>query len=158
MKRGFAKISWEMFQKEIGDDEALYQKYQTPVLKTKNSAGYDIMLLSDLVLKPGEIKKIPTGIKSYMQENEVLFLIIRSSLGFKYNVRLCNQVGVVDADYYDNEKNEGHIWVSIQNQGDQEVRFVQSEAIVQGIFMPTLRADNIVSSEKRKGGFGSTNE
>ena len=36
----------------------------------------------------------------YMEDDEVLLLLDRSSMGFKYNVRFCNQVGVIDADYY----------------------------------------------------------
>ena len=36
-------------------------------------------------------------------------LLVRSSMGFKYNVRLCNQVGIVDSDYYNNPDNEGHM-------------------------------------------------
>lgn len=48
-----------------------------------------------------------------MNEDEVLFLIVRSSMGFKYNVRLCNQVGIIDKDYYNNIDNEGHIFIKI---------------------------------------------
>lgn len=66
-------------------------------------------------MKPGERKKVPTGIKSYFDRKEVLLLIVRSSMGFKYNIRLCNQVGVIDSDYYNNKDNEGHIWLMTQN-------------------------------------------
>ncbi len=156
MKRGFAKIKWEVFKQEVINDKDLYNDYQLPVLKTQSSAAYDILLLSDINIKRGEIIKIPTGIKAYMQNDEVLLLFVRSSTGFKYNIRLCNQVGVIDADYYGNEKNDGHIWVALQNEGDQDVKFQRNEAIVQVIFMPILRADNIVSTNKRKGGLGST--
>lgn len=48
---------------------------------------------------------MPTGIKSYFDKEEVLLLVVRSSMGFKYNIRLCNQVGVIDADYYNNKEN-----------------------------------------------------
>lgn len=58
--------------------------------------------------------KIPTGIKANMENNDVLFLVVRSSMGFKYNVRMCNQVGVIDSDYYNNIDNEGHIWIKLK--------------------------------------------
>ncbi len=158
MNRGFEKISWSAFRKEVEENKELYDNYSLPVLKTQKSAGYDIMLLQNIELKPGEIKKIPTGIKAYMKDDEVLFLIIRSSLGFKYNIRLCNQVGVVDADYYNNEKNEGHIWLAVQNEGNKTAAFKAKEGIAQAIFIPFLKADNIFNNNKRKGGMGSTNE
>ena len=60
------------------------------------------------------------GIKVNFNEDEVLFLIERSNLGFKYNVRMCNQVGVIDRNYCNNESNEGHIWIKIQNEGDMD--------------------------------------
>ena len=43
-------------------------------------------------------------------KKEFLGIYIRSSLGFKYNIRMCNQVGIIDADYYNNKDNEGHIF------------------------------------------------
>ena len=55
-----------------------------------------------------------------MNEDEVLFLIVRSSMGFKYNVRMTNQTGVIDSDYYNNETNEGHMWISLQNEGKED--------------------------------------
>lgn len=78
-------------------------------------------------------------------------------MGFKYNIRLCNQVGIIDGDYYNNESNEGHIWVRLQNHGDEEVVIPQGNAFVQGIFTKFLIVDNEEKIEKeRTGGFGST--
>ena len=65
-------------------------------------------------------------------------MIVRSSMGFKYNVRLCNQVGDIDADYYNNIDNEGHIWLKIQNEGNEIFRLKKGEAIVQGLFFKYL--------------------
>ena len=71
-------------------------------------------------------------------------------MGFKYNVRLCNQVGVIDADYYNNEDNEGHIWLRVQNEGDKTVEFAKGDAIAQGIFMKylTTNSDNILTDKR----------
>ena len=70
-----------------------------------------------------------------------MFLIVRSSTGFKYNIRLCNQVGIIDADYYNNKDNEGHIWAKIQNESDKEVFIPKGQSIVQGIFLKYLTTD-----------------
>ena len=157
--RKFEKISFEQFKKDIKDDIDLYNEYELPKRGTKSAAGYDFYSLYDYILKPGEIMKIPTGIKACMEEDDVLFLIDRSSMGFKYNVRMCNQVGVIDADYYNNNDNEGHMWIKIQNEGDKDYIVKEGQAMIQGIFMKYLKTDDDIESEKiRIGGIGSTNK
>ena len=148
--RDFEKISFEQFKKDVVDNIDLYNQYKLPQRDSDSTAGYDIYLLEDLVIEPNEIKKIPTGIKSFFDKDEVLFLIIRSSTGFKYNIRLCNQVGVIDADYYNNSSNEGHIWAKIQNEGKEKVVIPQGESIVQGIFLKylTTQSDRSINIER----------
>ena len=157
MARYFEKISFEQFKKDIIDDLDLYNSYNLPKRSTESSAGYDFEALSDFVLKPGEIKKIPLGIKASMNEGEVLFLIVRSSQGFKYNVRMCNQVGVIDKDYYNNLDNEGHMWIKLENHGDKDYVVSKGDKIIQGIFMNFLTVDNEEEvNNVRTSGIGST--
>ena len=136
--REFEKISFKQFCKDVKKDRELYNKYKTPERDSISSAGYDIALLEDIELKPNETIKIPTGIKAYFENDEVLILVVRSSMGFKFNVRLVNQVGIVDADYYNNKDNEGHIFIKIQNEGKETVKFKAGEAVAQGIFLKYL--------------------
>ena len=149
--RDFEKISFEQFKKDIKDDIELYNEYSLPKRDSVYTAGYDIYILEDLIIKPGERKKVPTGIKSYFDKEEVLLLVVRSSMGFKYNIRLCNQVGVIDADYYNNKDNEGHIWLMIQNEGDEEYNFKKGEAIAQGLFMKylTTKSDKSINIQRK---------
>lgn len=157
--RKFEKISFEQFKKDVKDDKELYESYSLPKRSTKTSAGYDFFALYDYTLKPGETMKIPTGIKASMESDEVLFLIDRSSMGFKYNVRMCNQVGVIDQDYYNNPNNEGHMWIRIQNEGDKDYIVKKGEGMIQGIFMKYLKTDDDIESDRvRDGAFGSTNK
>ncbi len=140
--RDFEKISFEQFCKDVCTDKQLYESYKLPIRDSKQTAGYDIFLLKDIELRPNEIVKIPTGIKSYFQADETLLIVLRSSTGFKYNVRLVNQIGVIDADYYNNQGNEGHIFIKIQNEGTEIVKFKAGEAIAQGIFLKYLITDS----------------
>ena len=156
--RCFEKISFEQFKNDVCDDELIYNKFKLPNRSTKNSAGYDFFSLFDFSLKPGEIMKIPTGLKANMENNDVLFLVVRSSMGFKYNVRMCNQVGVIDSDYYNNSDNEGHIWIKLKNEGDKDFIVKNGDAICQGIFLNYLTVTNERDVKKiRNGGLGSTN-
>ncbi len=157
MERGFKKISLEQFKKDVASDIDLYDQLNLPKRGTASSAGYDFFLIDDVTLKKGETKKIPTGVKAYFKDDEVLYIIVRSSAGFKFNIRLSNQVGVIDSDYYNNEKNEGHIWISVQNEGDEDRYFKKGECLAQGIFSKYLKTDDDNSDGQRKGGFGSTN-
>lgn len=157
--RKFEKISFDQFSKDIKNDNTLYEEYLLPVRKTKYSAGYDFFAIEDFTIKPGEIKKIATGYKVLLNEDEMLMVLVRSSMGFKYNIRLCNQVGIIESDYYNNISNEGHIFVALQNEGDQEFSVKKKEAYAQGIFTRFLTVDNEEKIEnERKGGIGSTNE
>ena len=161
-KRGFEKISFEQYVKDVGGERHdLAEEYldiKLPRRATAKSAGYDIYSPFSFELNPGETIKIPTGIKAYMQNDEVLKIYIRSSLGFKYDVVLSNSTGIIDADYFNNPNNEGHIWIKLINHGDKTLSINKGEAIAQGIFEKYLIADNDKPvKEERVGGIGSTN-
>lgn len=129
-----------------------------PVRKTAASAGYDLAVAITVTIAPQAIVLVPTGIKAYMQDDEVLEIYIRSSLAIKKQLRLANNVGIIDADYYDNESNEGHIMLAMYNFGKETVMLKQGERIAQGIFKKYLLTDgdNAGAGDKRQGGFGST--
>jgi len=58
---------------------------------------------------------IPTGIKCKLADDEYLELSVRSSCPLKYWLVLANGVGIIDADYYNNESNEGEIFFQVIN-------------------------------------------
>ncbi|WP_127848246.1 dUTP diphosphatase [Lacticaseibacillus hulanensis] len=159
-----------------------------PVRTTKNAAGYDFFAREDFVLKSiwrydfirlfrliknehpltGEdftraekvLKPmlVPTGIKAFMQPDEVLILANRSSNPLKRGLILPNGVGVIDADYYNNKDNEGEIFFQLVNLNPRDVVIKKGERLGQGIFMPYLAVDGDdgAAAAERKGGFGST--
>lgn len=133
--------------------------FTMPERKTAQSAGYDICVPEEVVLKPGKIQLVPTGVKAYMLEDEFLGVHIRSSIALKKGIMLVNNVGIIDADYYNNEDNEGHIMLALLNTTATDVVFAKNERVAQGIFYKYLTADSDKTEEKavRTGGFGSTN-
>ena len=154
--RYFEKISFEQFKKDIADDIDLYNNYILPKRATKYSAGYDFLAINDITIKPGEIVKIPTDYKAKFNNDEALLLMMRSGLGFKYNLRFTNQIGLIESDYYNNESNEGHMWVSIQNEGKEEITIKKNTAYCQSVFIKFLITDDDNATNIRKGGLGST--
>lgn len=106
------------------------------------------------ILKP---YLVPTGIKAYMGDDEVLILANRSSNPLKRGLVIPNGIGVIDADYYNNENNEGEIFMQVLNFGLADVHLKQGERIGQGIFMNYLLADEERQPQaERQGGFGSS--
>lgn len=156
--RKFEKVSYDKLKRVLDISMDDYEDIILPRRATVKSAGYDFYFLTDLVIEPGEIKLVPTGIKASMEDDEVLMLFVRSSMGFKYNIRLCNQVGIIDADYYNNDDNEGHIFVKIQNEGDETRFFKKGDRFVQGLFVKYLCTDADSVTSERTGGIGSTNK
>lgn len=156
--RKFEKISWEEWQKDIGNDKEIYEKHELPKRETKYSAGYDFRSPIDFVLKHGESLKIPTGVKIAMNEGEMLMLVVRSSMGIKWNVRMCNQIGIFERDYYNNETNEGHAFIKLENHGTEDYIVKVGDRIAQGIFTTFLTVDDEEKIDSiRTGGIGSTN-
>ena len=155
ISRGFEMISQRQMNKDFETD--IEYEIKLPKRSTKESAGYDIFSPVDILLKPNEEIKVPTGLKVHMQKGEVLLIFPRSGLGFKYYTRLANTIGVIDSDYI-NSDNEGHMWVKLRNEGYKDLFINQGDAFCQAIFMPFLLADgdNFEQGEDRNGGFGST--
>lgn len=156
--RKFEKISLQEYHRfQTGYDETWYNNLELPKRATKYSAGYDISSPFDLVLPANGTLKVPTLLKVDMEEDEVLLIDVRSSLGFKHNVRLANTIGVVDKDYYNNENNEGHMFIKLYNPNNYEIEFKAGERIAQAIFIKYLTTDDDAAEGERKGGIGSTN-
>lgn len=160
-KRGFEVVS-KFKNKDIN----------LPVRKTNASAGYDFEAAESLIVPSiwkvlaekvfiGEATGlkatlIPTGIKSYMLDDEYLQLSIRSGTALKTGLILANGVGIVDSDYYNNPDNEGHIMFPVHNLGFRDKLIKKGERIGQGLFLKYLKIDDDISDGTRTGGFGST--
>ena len=152
--RKFEKISFRQFAKDVLCGN--YNDIVIPTRKTRNSAGYDFVSFADLEILPGEMKMVPTGVKAAMGDDEYLAIIVRSSIAIKHGVHLYNQVGIVDSDYYNNDSNEGHIWVPLKNDSNEVFMISKGSAFAQGIFTRYLLVDNDDTNSIRKGGIGST--
>ena len=155
--RKFEIISINQFNKDFKDIDTKYEDIIIPKRSTKFSAGYDFYMPYDLTVKKNEVVLIPTGIKAKLNSDEFLGIYIRSSLGFKYNLRMCNQVGIIDSDYYNNPSNEGHIFVKLKNEGNNDIILKKYDRYVQGIIQKYYIVDNEKEIEDiRVGGIGSS--
>ena len=143
---------------ELEDEaEAIYEELRIPVRATRGSAGYDIFSPIDFELGPGEEIKIATGMRCSMDEDVVLLIMPRSSLGFRYRFQLNNTVGVIDSDYYYSD-NEGHIFIRFTNDSKTGavMHITKGQALAQGIFVTYGITEDDEAEIVRNGGIGST--
>lgn len=163
----FEKVSEEEYIKTCTNERNLwsgdvikmlheeYTDIQLPRRATSKSAGYDFIIPYDINLVPGNIYCIPTGIKMSLSDNTFLAMYPRSGLGRKYGFRLLNTVGIIDADYYNNSANEGHIMLMCEV--SKPLSMKKGDRFVQGVIQPYgIVANDLPVSNERTGGFGST--
>lgn len=128
-----------------------------PSLGTKDSAGVDLSadISENILIKPNEVVKIPTGLAVALPENTFGAIYARSGLATKQGLRPANCTGVIDRDY------RGEIIVALRNDSD-EARVVEpGQRIAQMVVIPYVginfvEVDNLDETERNVGGFGST--
>ena len=121
-----------------------HELVKKPARQTLKAAGHDICSIENIVIAPGKKVDVATGITSYMQDDEVLYIFVRSGLAFKKDATLQNAVGVIDADYYG-----GHIKVLLRNEGTEPLVINVGDRIAQGVFQKFLVADDDNENENK---------
>jgi dUTP pyrophosphatase len=127
-----------------------------PARATEHSAGYDFYSPVDAVIQPNESVMIWTDVKAHMYYDNVLMLFVRSSMG-KHPVVIANGTGIIDSDYYGNADNDGNIGFRLFNLGDTPYEIKIGDRIGQGVFTKYLIVKDDNTTDKRTGGFGSSN-
>ena len=132
-----------------------------PKRSTKNAAGYDIEAAEDMVILPfkngDKPSLIPTGLKAYCADDEWFMLANRSS-GPKKGFLFPHSFGIIDSDYYENENNDGHLFVQCINIKDEPLVIKKGDVVAQVVFMKYLITDDDKADGIRTGGFGSTDK
>lgn len=144
----FFEVVRDEFRKNSGD-------IKLPTRATEHSAGYDFYSPVDITIPPHEMVMIWTDVKANMYYDNVLLLFVRSSMG-KHPVVIANGTGLIDADYYSNESNDGNIGFRLLNLGDTPYEIKVGDRIGQGIFVKYGTVKNDTTKTKRNSGFGST--
>lgn len=126
-----------------------------PTRATKGSAGYDFYSPISVDIEPMCSQMIWTDICSKFEDDEVLLINVRSSMG-KQPVMIANTQGVIDPSYYGNPDNGGNIGIRLFNLGKTIYTVHAGDRIAQGIFVKYLTTNDDNATNTRLGGFGST--
>ncbi|ADH60944.1 deoxyuridine 5'-triphosphate nucleotidohydrolase Dut [Thermoanaerobacter mathranii subsp. mathranii str. A3] len=128
-----------------------------PAYMSEGAAGMDLYanVKEEVILQPGEIKLIPTGIQIELPPNFEAQIRPRSGLALNYGITLLNTPGTIDSDY------RGEIKLIVINLGKEVVKIKRGQRIAQmvinQIVRPTIVETEILSETKRdEGGFGHT--
>ena len=128
-----------------------------PTYGTEFSAGADLYacLEADVVIAPGETRKIPTGLAMEIPVGCAGLIYARSSMGTKKGLAPANKVGVVDSDY------RGEFMIFLHNHGTEAQTIVHGDRVAQLLVTPVftpgfVEADELSDTVRGSGGFGST--
>lgn len=106
-------------------------------------------------VRPGELVKVRTGIKTAIPAGYVGLLVVRSSLGVKHGLSLANDVGIIDSDY------RGEIIVCLRNTTRECAGLQLGERVAQLVVVPVslapwVEVEHLDATDRGEGGFGST--
>lgn len=138
--------------------QKLHPNAVLPQRATPGSAGLDLVacLQEPVQLLPGGRAMVPTGLAMALPTAEWVGLVYaRSGLAVRHGITLSNCVGVIDSDY------RGEIRVGLCNLGQEAYTIQPGERIAQLVITPVLlppveQVDELDSTERGTGGFGST--
>ena len=129
-----------------------------PEYQTAGAAGADLRADlggAELVLAPGEIRLVPSGLRVQIPDGYEMQIRPRSSLALKHGVTLPNTPGTIDSDY------RGPLGVIMINLGAAPYTVSHGERIAQAVIAPVIRAAYMIAetlddTARGAGGFGST--
>ncbi len=130
---------------------------QVPMYGTEGAAGFDLYCNNSepIVAKPGEMVKVPTGLKMEIPEGYFGAVYPRSSAGIKLRISLANTTGIIDSDY------RGEIKIFVVNEGDEDLIISKGDRLVQMVIQPYLQVniqvvDQLDDTQRGSDGIGST--
>lgn len=120
-----------------------------------DDAGMDICSIEEKTIKPKDSILIRTGISIELPKNTEAQIRPRSGLALKHQITLLNSPGTIDAGY------RGEIGVIMINHSNIDFLVTRHMKIAQMVIKPVLNVsiievDNLNSSQRGIGGFGST--
>lgn len=127
-----------------------------PARATPQAAGYDIRSAeTKVVLDPGEIRLISTGLIMELPEGMECQVRPRSGLALNYGITLPNSPGTIDPDY------RGEVKIIIQNLGSEQVTLIRGERVAQLVFSlfqspEVAEVEELSNTDRGESGFGST--
>jgi dUTP pyrophosphatase len=127
-----------------------------PAYHSAGAAAFDLIAREDTVVRPGEVRLVPTGLVVGLPAGHLLAIVARSSLPIRKGLMVANGVGIVDPDY---SGPGDEVKVEVYNFTAADVRLARGERIAQGLVLACPRVEweeSAPGSSPSRGGFGAT--
>jgi dUTP pyrophosphatase len=127
-----------------------------PSYQTAGAAGFDLAASADIVIQPGQIALVATGLVVAVPPGHFLGIFARSSTPLKRGLIVANGVGVLDSDYCGPTD---ELKIQLMNITKAPIDVKRGDRLAQGVIMPFVRADfeeAATAGGPDRGGFGST--
>lgn len=132
-----------------------YEDILLPAYESNGSSGMDIRaaVTHEVLLKPGEIRLVPTGLAVSVPRGYEGQIRPRSGLALKYGIGMINSPGTIDSDY------RGEIGIIVINWGQRPFTIRRGDRIAQMVITRVYRAqlievNDLDSTRRGEGGFG----
>lgn len=131
-------------------------KGHKPSYANKFAAGLDLRSNNELLLiTPGQVVDIETKLAVEIPTGCFGMVVARSGLAFKHQIKLINDVGIIDEDY------RGNIGIRLINEGRNDYYITPGDRVAQMIIVPYIQTkleyvDELEETERGKRGFGSS--
>ncbi|MFT5206296.1 MAG: dUTP pyrophosphatase [Candidatus Omnitrophota bacterium] len=139
-------------QRELSAKDTPLPQYQT-----EGASGMDLCSseTEEIVLKPGQIKLISTGIRVAIPLGYEIQIRPRSGLALKHGISMVNSPGTIDSDY------RGVIGLIVINHGDNDFVIAPGMRIAQMVVQEVIQAiwqeeGDLDNTNRSEGGFGHT--
>ncbi len=128
-----------------------------PEYESEAASGADLRaaVQKPAILKSGQRKLIPTGLKMALPEGYEAQIRPRSGLALRNGITMLNTPGTIDSDY------RGEVKVLVINHGEEVFEINHGDRIAQMVIAPVQQCtinevDELPESGRGEGGFGST--
>ena len=128
---------------------------ELPYYQSDGSSGLDLCAAvdNDLLLQPGDIELIPTGISVSIPQGFELQVRPRSGLALRHGIGIVNSPGTIDSDY------RGEIKIILINWGKKDYTIKRGDRIAQIILSKVAKAaieevSELGETSRGEGGFG----
>ncbi len=127
-----------------------------PRYESDQAAAFDFSAADDVIVEPGRVALVPTGLVVEVPAGMFLGIFARSSTPVKRGLMVANGVGVIDPDYCGPAD---EVRIAVMNFTATAVTVRRGDRIAQGIFLTAPRvtwdeADRL--RDGSRGGFGAT--
>lgn len=126
-----------------------------PQYMSPGASGLDLpaAVEGEIILSPGEIRLIPTGLALAIPPGYEGQIRPRSGLALKHGITLVNTPGTIDSDY------RGELGLAIINLGQKPYTIRRGDRLAQLVLHKVYQADimvveNLETTNRADGGFG----